>query len=409
MAVLPHTLRMTRIKGYATDTVEPHGEAAHRCEGGRTGLERIDFPRLIRGELSAGFDAQRGRDNRGDRVPRFRVADRLQDLGLQGGPLRLLFGSTPARQQPPQMRRTPLVTTLSDQTEQGASSSNTVLPALVQQLFKVPRRCQLQSSPPAVRRRLELQPFRDAATREPCPPPYLAAGKPLISERIDGGEYLLPRRPVRKAGLQKVSGCGDVGRVGQQRPAGRTAVQVHLLFDGLPQVLHDMEPVGDLLRLRCPSPCSLGVETAAISADHFHLGMSFQPVSAGDHITILENINDHATLQIDNDRAVGLRLPPAPVVDPDDRRRLGSVLSTVLQLPKRRVIADPKAQTMQEPLGRPPTGRMPKMTDNLADTCGATCKRKRYRGDLIRERRRGQADAKHRQRQTWRAAVTPSP
>ena len=44
------------------DTVEPHDEAAHRCEGGRASLERVDFPRLIRGEFSAGFDTQRCRD-----------------------------------------------------------------------------------------------------------------------------------------------------------------------------------------------------------------------------------------------------------------------------------------------------------------------------------------------------------
>ena len=69
----------------AQDTVEPHGEAAHHCEGGRTGFERIDFPRLIRGELSAVFDAQRGRNDRGDRVPRFRVPDRLQDFVLYLG------------------------------------------------------------------------------------------------------------------------------------------------------------------------------------------------------------------------------------------------------------------------------------------------------------------------------------
>lgn len=132
-------------------------------------------------------------------------------------------------------------------------------------------------------------------------------------------------------------------------------------------------------------PGSLGVETAAISADHFHLGMSFQPVGAGDHITIFENIDDRATLQIDNDRAVGLRLPPAPVVDPDDGRRLGSVLSTVLQLPKHRVITDPKAQAVQEPLGRPPAGRVPKMADNFPDTRSAPRKRTRNRADLVRE------------------------
>ena len=132
-------------------------------------------------------------------------------------------------------------------------------------------------------------------------------------------------------------------------------------------------------------PGSLGVETAAISADHFYLGMSLQPVGAGDDISILENVDDHATLQIDNDRAVGLRLPPTPVVDPDDCRRGSGVLSTTLQLPEHRVIADPKAQTVQEPLGRPPAGRMPKMADNPPDTRGAPRKRTRNRGDLVRE------------------------
>ena len=34
-------------------TVKPHGEAAHRREGGGAGLQRVDFPRLIRGEYAA--------------------------------------------------------------------------------------------------------------------------------------------------------------------------------------------------------------------------------------------------------------------------------------------------------------------------------------------------------------------
>ena len=52
------------------DAIEPHGEAAHRGKSGRAGLERVGFPRLIRGELAARFDAQRRRDDRGDRVNR---------------------------------------------------------------------------------------------------------------------------------------------------------------------------------------------------------------------------------------------------------------------------------------------------------------------------------------------------
>jgi hypothetical protein len=69
-------------------------------------------------------------------------------------------------------------------------------------------------------------------------------------------------------------------------------VKVKLLLDGLPQVLHDMEPVGDLFRIQCPLPGSLGVQTAPISADHFDLGMSLQPVGERDNISILENVND---------------------------------------------------------------------------------------------------------------------
>ena len=156
-----------------------------------------------------------------------------------------------------------------------------------------------------------------------------------------------------------------------------------MLLNGLPQVLHDMEPISDLLRLRCPLPCSLGVETTPISANHFHLGVSLEPVGAGDDISILKNVDHHATLQIHNDRAVGLRFPPTPVVDPDDCRRLATVLGTVLQLPKHRVIADSKAQTMQQPLGWPSAGRMPKMGDNLPDTRSTTCKWTRNRGDLV--------------------------
>ena len=96
---------------------------------------------------TAGFDAQGGRDDRGNRVPSFRVPDWLKDFVLYLWIARLLFGSAPTRQQPLQMRQTPFATTLLDQTEQGASSLDAVLPTLAQKLFKVPRRSPLQSCP----------------------------------------------------------------------------------------------------------------------------------------------------------------------------------------------------------------------------------------------------------------------
>ena len=61
----------------------------------------------------------------------------------------------------------------------------------------------------------------------------------------------------------------------------------------------------------------LRVETAAIPACDFRLRMTPQPVGARDDITIFENIDNRATLDVDDDRAVGLRFPPTPIIDPD--------------------------------------------------------------------------------------------
>jgi hypothetical protein len=77
---------------------------SHRCEGRRASLESFDLSRLFRSEFSSWFDAERGRDDRGYRVPRFRVADRFKDLLLPDGtPLFLLFGSAPSGQEPLQI------------------------------------------------------------------------------------------------------------------------------------------------------------------------------------------------------------------------------------------------------------------------------------------------------------------
>jgi hypothetical protein len=76
------------------DAFEAHSEVPHRCEGRRANLESFDFSRLFRGEFSSWFDAERGRDDRGYRVPRFRIPDRFKDLNLLGSDLinPLVFG-----------------------------------------------------------------------------------------------------------------------------------------------------------------------------------------------------------------------------------------------------------------------------------------------------------------------------
>lgn len=62
----------------AQDTVEPHGGTAHSCEDERAGLDRVDFPRVNRGQLCAACDPQSGRDDLGDRVPGFGLSDWLK-------------------------------------------------------------------------------------------------------------------------------------------------------------------------------------------------------------------------------------------------------------------------------------------------------------------------------------------
>ncbi len=91
----------------------------------------------------------------------------------------------------------------------------------------------------------------------------------MISKGMDGREYLLTRSPVCQAGPEET----DIVCVGQQRSAGRTTVQVHLLFDRHAKILHDMEPVCDLCRLRCALTGSLSIEAAAIPADHLNFRM----------------------------------------------------------------------------------------------------------------------------------------
>jgi len=177
----------------------------------------------------------------------------------------------------------------------------------------------------------------------------------------------------------QVNVCADVVRIGQQGPAGRATMQVHLFFDGLSQILHKMEPVSDLQSLRRALAGSLCIQAATVPADHLDLGMAAQPFRAGLHSAILEDIDHGAPFEINDDGSVSLRFTPAQIIDADNPWWLGGVLRTLLQLAKHRVIADADAQTVQEPLGRPPTCRMPQMTDNLPDTRGATCKWTCYR------------------------------
>lgn len=174
----------------------------------------------------------------------------------------------------------------------------------------------------------------------------------------------------------------DVVRIGQERSASRATMHVHLFFDRLPQILHKMEPVSDLQSLGRALADNLCIQAATIPADHLDLGMAAQPFRAGFHSAVLEDIDHDMPFKINDNGSVWLRFFQLQSSMPMTLGG-GGVVRNLLELPKHRVIADADAQAAQEPLGRPPTCRVPQITDNLPDTRGATCKWTCYRGDMV--------------------------
>ena len=123
---------------------------------------------------------------------------------------------------------------------------------------------------------------------------------------------------MRETGPQQMLGGADVISVGEQRPAGRTPMQVHLLFDRHAKVLHDIEPVCDLCRQWRALTGGLCVETTTIPADNLDFGVAAQPLRACVHVAILKDVDNGALFKIDDDIPVRLRFPPAPVINTND-------------------------------------------------------------------------------------------
>ena len=120
-------------------------------------------------------------------------------------------------------------------------------------------------------------------------------------------------------------------------------MHIHLLFNGLAQVLDEMETVCDLQGLRCTLTCGLRISATTIPTDDFNLRVLPQPARTAFNAPIRKNINYGLPLEIDDDGSVSLRLAPAPIVDANDRWRRGGAFRTLLEVPQHRVIADTDA------------------------------------------------------------------
>lgn len=71
-----------------------------------------------------------------------------------------------------------------------------------------------------------------------------------------------------------------------------------------PQILHEMEPISDLTRLRRTLARSLRVQPASVSADDLDRRVPLQPSRRTRNAPVAKNVDNHAALQVDDHRAV---------------------------------------------------------------------------------------------------------
>jgi hypothetical protein len=94
-------------------------------------------------------------------------------------------------------------------------------------------------------------------------------------------------------------------------------------LDRLGEVLPQVEPVGDLDRVRRPGAGTVSVGAGTVPADHLNTGMGGQPVRERLGVAAFQQVKRGAGLAVDQHGAVVLPPPDREVVNaehPRDRR-----------------------------------------------------------------------------------------
>jgi hypothetical protein len=86
-------------------------------------------------------------------------------------------------------------------------------------------------------------------------------------------------------------------------------------FDGLGEVLPQMEPVRHLDRVRCAGAGPFGIGAGPVPADHLRLRMLGQPGGQRGGVAARQQVNDSAVLAVDQDGAIVLATPDREVID----------------------------------------------------------------------------------------------
>ena len=115
------------------------------------------------------------------------------------------------------------------------------------------------------------------------------------------------------------------------------------------KVAQQMPAIGDLLSLRRALARTFGAGAGPIAGDHLDARVGREPGGYGLGLPVGQERDGTATLQIDDERAVGGSSPPSPVVEADDPRLAGLREGHGAHRAQQRVGADRHGETRREP------------------------------------------------------------
>ena len=196
---------------------------------------------------------------------------------------------------------------------------------------------------------------------------------PLLASLRDRGIRLLASQVAVVLDPLGSSEQGGVDHGRADHAADRGHHATHHVQESGTGVLHEVPAVGDLQRLRANPGHRLAVAATTITRDDRDLGVRRQPGIQRGGCSIRQQIDDPATLQIADQRAVALPALPRPVVDADDRWRIVGPSGATAQRAKQRVAADRHQQPGRKLGTRTTTERQAEMVRQPVEPGRAPC------------------------------------
>ena len=126
-------------------------------------------------------------------------------------------------------------------------------------------------------------------------------------------------------------------------------------FQGLAEVLDEMEAIDDLHRLGGPPANAVGVEVTAITADDGDRRMLGQPGRHAGGRAVRQQVHDPMRREIDQDGAIAMAPPPGPLVHADGLQGWGGEDRGRPHEPEQGGGTGRQPQTSREPGARVPS------------------------------------------------------